>query len=90
MRFYVYYDSYRRPRRAISESELAETYGGDTEAFLKAMWDQAPDSRMERGTGSIGTLSFDSERDLRDYLESIGEEVTGFFEAKGDCRPFNF
>ena len=41
-------------------------------------------------TGHVGTLNFNSDRELKDYLESLGDEIAGFYEADADSRPYNF
>ena len=28
--------------------------------------------------------------ELQDYLDSLGDELNGFFEAEADSRPYNF
>jgi dsRNA-specific ribonuclease len=38
----------------------------------------------------VGTLTFESEVELNEYLESLGDVVTGFFECESDSRPYNF
>lgn len=42
MKYYVYFDDYRRPRKAVSEKELSERYGNDPAEFRKAWpeWDR--------------------------------------------------
>ena len=31
-----------------------------------------------------------SEKELTDYLESLGDEIAGFYKADADSRPYNF
>ena len=45
---------------------------------------------MERSTGHVGTLKFDNENELKDYLESLGDEITGFYGCQSESRPYNF
>ena len=49
-----------------------------------------PDAKTERTTGHVSTLRFDSENELNDYLESLGDEITGFYECQSESRPYNF
>jgi len=88
--YHVYFDRYRRPRRAISERELAENYDNDSELFLRAM--EAP--QMEAGgaqpMGHVGILRFDDEKELKDFFEATGEEIVGFYEGHSESRPYNF
>ena len=49
-----------------------------------------PDAKTERTTGHVITLRFDSENELNDYLESLGDEITGFYECQSESRPYNF
>lgn len=90
MKFYVYFDAYGHARRAISERELAEAYQGNVDKFLKAMCRGGPDAEKGHITGHVGTLSFQTEKELSDYLESLGDEITGFYKADADSRPYNF
>ncbi len=84
-RYYVYFDDYRRPRKAITEEELLRSYGNDPAVFQKAMSEKGAEARV----GQVGVLSFESERELRAYLEE-GEEIAGFYECRADSRPYNF
>jgi hypothetical protein len=84
MQYYVFFDRYRRPKKAVSDKELAETYGGDPEKFLHAMGE-------EHGTnGHVGILNFETEKDLLEYFERTGEEIIGFYECREESRPYNF
>jgi len=31
-----------------------------------------------------------SEKELTDYLDSLGDEITGFYKTDADSRPYNF
>jgi hypothetical protein len=90
MKYYVYFDAYGHARQAISEKELAERYQSEVDQFLEAMCRRGPDAEKGHITGHVGTLSFQSEKELTDYLESLGDEVTGFYKADSDSRPYNF
>ena len=84
MKYYVYFDRYRRPKKAVSEKELVEKYSNDPERLLQAMDEQ------HGANGHVGILSFETEKELREYFEKTGEEITGFFECREDSRPYNF
>jgi hypothetical protein len=90
MRFYVYYDSYGNPRKAITHEELKAEYNNDPDEFLRKTRDSAPDAGMPHATAHVGTLSFESEKELQDFLDSLGEEIEGFYTGASDSRPYNF
>ena len=64
MRYYVCFDGYGHLRNAISEKELTEKYNNDPDEFSKAMCRSGPEANIERTTGHVNTLRFDSEDDL--------------------------
>jgi hypothetical protein len=70
--------------------ELAEKYEDDPDKFLNAMCRLQPEAPKDHTTGHVGTLRFDSKKDLNDYLESLGDEITGFYKGRSDNRPYNF
>jgi hypothetical protein len=90
MKYYVYFDAYGHARQAISERALTEHYQNDADKFWEAMCRGGPDVAEGPITGHVGTLSFQSEKELADYLESLGDEITGFYKADSDSRPYNF
>jgi len=90
MKYYVYFDSYRRPSRAISEQDLGREHKNSPDAFLKAMCGLDPDAPIERAAGHVGVMRFDNEQDLQVFMEATGDEITGFYECREDCRPYNF
>jgi hypothetical protein len=51
---------------------------------------RGPDADEGHLTGHVGTLSFQSEKELTDYLETLGDEISGFYNADSDSRPYNF
>ena len=73
-----------------SEKELAEDYEDDPDQFLKAMCRLGTNAEKVPTTGHVGTLSFNSEDELKDYLETLGDEIAGFYKADSDSRPYNF
>lgn len=90
MKYYVYFDAYGHARQAITAAKLAETYQNDPEKFLQAMCRRGADGHTDSIKGHVGTLSFNSDKELKEYLESLGDEIDGFYEAEGDSRPYNF
>jgi hypothetical protein len=84
MKYYVYFDRYRRPKKAVGEKELMETYANDPENFLNAMAEEYG------ANGHVGVLSFETEKELLEYFEKTGEEIIGFFECREESRPYNF
>ena len=90
MIYYIYFDSYGHARTVMSEMELSEKYRGDPEAFCRACADSGAGRPLEHATGHVGIMRFDDENDLRDYLESLGDEITGFYGCESESRPYNF
>ena len=84
MKYFVYFDRYRRPRKAISEKDLVEKYDNDPERFLQSMGGE------HGANGQVGILSFETEKELVEYFEKTGEEIIGFFECREESRPYNF
>jgi L-fucose isomerase-like protein len=84
MKYYIYFDRYRRPQKAVSEQVLLEKYTGDPERLLQAMGEQ------HGVNGHVGILSFETEKELTEYFEKTGEEIIGFFECREESRPYNF
>jgi NADH/NAD ratio-sensing transcriptional regulator Rex len=89
MRYYVYFDKYRHPSEAINEKELAEKYDNDPAKFRKAMSCAGSDATAEQAVGHVGVLNFESEKELKAYLDA-GEEIAGFYECRADSRQYNF
>ena len=90
MIYYVYFDPYRRPKMAIREEELREKYHNDPDEFLKAMRSRGEDGGIEGSAGHVGILRFEDEKELRDFFETTGEEIAGFYECRSESRPYNF
>lgn len=88
MVYYVYYDSYGSPRKAVSAEELEALYGGDPEAFRCSIRGTSPIT--EHMTAHVGTVSFRDQTELQEFLDSLDEANRGFFEGEGQSRPFNF
>ncbi len=90
MKYYVYFDAYGHARKAVTEKELAEDYGNDPDRFLRAVCGRGTHTDKGHISGHVGTLSFQSDEELNDYLESLGDEISGFYRADSDSRPYNF
>jgi hypothetical protein len=88
--YYVYFDAYGHARRAISEKELAAKYNNDPDTFYKATCRSGPNEEARRATGHVGTLRFHDEKELNDFLQSLGDEIIGFYECGSESRPYNF
>lgn len=90
MIFYVYFDSYGHARAVLSRDQLEGEYNGDPDAFLQAMNAKSHDAGTAHTTGHVGTLRFDTKEALEEYLNSLGDEITGFYDGDADSRPYNF
>ena len=90
MKYYVYFDAYGHARQIASEQELAQKYHNDPQEFLRVMCGSLSVEKENHTTGHVGTLRFDSEKELKNYLESLGEEITGFYGCQSESRPYNF
>ncbi len=90
MKFYVYFDPYGHAKQIITEQQLAETFHSETNDFLVAMCQGQPDAAGTHCSGHVGTLTFDNEEDLQDYLAELGEEIEGFYDCRSESRPYNF
>jgi hypothetical protein len=84
MKYFVYFDRYRRPKKAVSERDLTEIYGDEPERLLDAM------GKVHGANGHVGILNFETEKELMDYFEKTGEEIIGFYECREESRPYNF
>ncbi len=88
--YYVYFDRYRHPRKAIREVDLREKYNNDPEVFLKSMEPMDEKEGFGNALGHVGVLRFESEKELKDFFETTGEEIIGFYECQSESRPYNF
>jgi len=88
--FYVYFDAYGHARRIITAAELAEKFNNAPHHFLKTMCQKDPAASDEHTSGHVGTLSFDTEKELREYLAGLGDEIAGFYGCRSESRPYNF
>ncbi|MFO7986486.1 MAG: hypothetical protein R6U38_11520 [Desulfatiglandaceae bacterium] len=90
MIFYVYFDSYGHARSVLSRDQLEARYSGDPDAFLRAMNAKEQEAGASHTTGHVGTLRFDTPEALQEYLNTLGDEITGFYDCDADSRPYNF
>ena len=90
MKYYVYFDAYGHAKQIISEKELAEKFNNEPHQFLSAMCQGPPDAQDGHTSGHVGTLSFDTKKELKEYLEGLGDEITGFYGCRSESRPYNF
>ncbi|MFO7461286.1 MAG: hypothetical protein R6X07_11740, partial [Desulfatiglandales bacterium] len=90
MKYYIYFDRYRHPRKAVSERELARDYENSPEKFLQAMCSLSTGAEIELCIGHVGVMRFSGEKELEEYLEKTGDEIAGFYECEGESRPYNF
>ena len=90
MKYYVYFDAYGHARQIVTEQQLAERFHNEPGEFLSAMCRGQTDAAKGHTTGHVGTLSFDNEKDLNDYIADLGEEIEGFYGCRSESRPYNF
>jgi len=88
MIYYIYYDSYGYPRKAVSAEDLARDYANDTKIFFEKTGEHMDGSAHR--TACIGTVRFRDPRELREFMESMDDLNQGFYEGAGDSRPYNF
>jgi hypothetical protein len=87
MIYYVYFDAYGHARKIISEQQLTATFHDDPAEFLQSV---CPSVGAGYTTGHVGTLNFDTEEELGNYLEGLGDIITGFYGCRSESRPYNF
>ena len=90
MKYFVFFDAYGHTKEVVSENELAEKHNNDPDEFLTAVSSRQPDAEMQHSTGHVGTLNFCDENKLKDFPETLGDEISGFYNGDGDNRPYNF
>lgn len=90
MLYYVYYNAYGHAQRAISETELAQQFEGRTDIFFKHMCAAGNNHEFERATGHVGTLRFLDKAELQEFLDSLGSEISDFYDCVDNSRPYNF
>ena len=90
MKYFVYFDAYGHARQFVTEQQLSENYNNDPGEFLSAMCREQPNINKGQITGHVGTLCFNTEKELIDYLAELGEEIEGFYGCHSESRPYNF
>lgn len=90
MKYYAYFDAYGHAKQIITAQDLTDNFNNDPHNFLTAMCQEQPDAPAGHTTGHVGTLSFDTEKELQEYLEGLGDEITGFYGCRSASRPYNF
>ncbi|HOP47065.1 MAG TPA: hypothetical protein PK874_05325 [Desulfobacteraceae bacterium] len=90
MKYYIYFDGYGISGKVISEVELAEKYNNNPDEFHRMMSNDCNIKDNKKLTGSVSVLNFESEKELIEYLESLGDEITGFYGCEAESRPYNF
>lgn len=90
MLYYVYYDAYGHARKAIAEEVLNTQYKGSIDEFFKAMCTAGENEEMARATGHVGTLRFLDLEELEEFLDSLGDEISDFYDCEHGSRPYNF
>jgi hypothetical protein len=90
IRYYVYFDAYGHPSHALSAAELDARFAGDPEAYHRSICPVPRDAGPRFSTGHVGVLTFQDEAEMRRFLDSLGDEIVGFYEGAGENRPYNF
>ena len=90
MKYFVYFDAYGHAKQFVTEQQLAENYDNDPGEFLSAICREPPYTNKGPITGHVGTLCFNTEKELIDYLAELGEEIEGFYGCHSESRPYNF
>jgi hypothetical protein len=90
VKFFVYFDAYGNARQIIDQKELGRKYHNNPDIFLQAMCRSRADIEATSRSGHVGTLSFDSRKELQEYLDSLGDEIAGFYGCRSESRPYNF
>jgi hypothetical protein len=87
MIYHVYFDAYGHAREIISEQQMTAAFHDDPAEFLQSV---GPSRGAGYTSGHVGTLNFDTEEELRNYLEGLGDTITGFYGCRSESRPYNF
>jgi hypothetical protein len=90
IRYYVYFDAYGHPRGAVSAQELRERFENDPEAFRRSASRIPQDASAHFSVGHVGVLTFGDAQELKCFLDSMGDEIAGFYDGLGESRPYNF
>jgi hypothetical protein len=90
MLYYVYYDAYGHARKTINKDELAQNFQNSVDVFFKHMCAAGNNQEFDRATGHVGTLRFLDEEELQEFLDSLGDEISDFYDGAQNSRPYNF
>jgi hypothetical protein len=90
MKYYVYFNAYGHAEHVISEEDLSKKYQNNPDEFLKTMVRSTSNAGQWHTSGHVGTLNFSDEKELHDYLQSLGDEISGFYGCRSESRPYNF
>jgi hypothetical protein len=89
MKYYLYFDGYGNLIKAIPEDELNRRYAGNPDLFREEMARRLSE-RSRFQTGHMVTYTFNDHKDFQDFIDSLGDEVEGFYCCRSDSRPYNF
>jgi len=90
MKYFVHFDSYGHARHIVTEQQLAEQFHNEPGAFLSAMCREESDATREHIAGHVGTLGFDNEEELKEYLSELDEEIESLSGCRSESSPYNF
>jgi hypothetical protein len=86
MKYYVYYDDYGSAKKAIGEEDFARRYGNQPDSFLKDMLGGEAGEGDPGGRGYVSVVSFESEQERDEYLETIGEKISSYGGCRSPCQ----
>ena len=69
------------------KKRFSEDYEGDISKFIEAMCGKRGSAETEWVTGHVGTVNFRNQKELSEFLDSLGDEVTGFITAVPNQDP---
>lgn len=90
MIYYIYFNGYGQPKKAISSDDLMIQFENDQNKFMAYMIDQEQKDDDQYVYGHVGMLRCADEKELYEYLMSLGDEIEGLYEGHMDARPYNF
>jgi hypothetical protein len=90
VKYYVYFDAYGHAKCFINEKDLAEQFNNRPRQFLNAMCRGHPEASDGPTVGHVGTLCFETQKELQEYLKELGDEIAGFYGCRSKSRPYNF
>ncbi len=90
MRYYACFDGYGHLMGVVSQPELAERYRDDPEEFLRRNQPPGAIGAAGRPAGHVAVLNFSNNEELQEFLDSLGDEIEGFYGCRSESRPYNF